>query len=151
MVVRADMDNTAMVKTLIHEAAHVVLHEGPPGRYLPRPVKEVEVEAESVAYVVVAAHGMATDGYSFPYVAGWARPEPAEAVRSRTLSDERPSERHLTGPGFASPCWRRRCRPGVDNRRNQTRVHTWRERQCRGGPAVVQPARCHPGREAHRG
>src|SRR6202011_2857938 len=50
------------------EAAHVVLHKGPPGQYLPRAVKEVE--AESVAYVVASVHGMATDGYSFPYVAG---------------------------------------------------------------------------------
>jgi antirestriction protein ArdC len=63
VVIRADMDDAAMVKTLIHEAAHVLLHEGQPGRYLPRPTKEVE--AESVAYVVAAVHGMPTDGYSF--------------------------------------------------------------------------------------
>ena len=31
-----------------------------------------EVEAESVAFVVAAAHGMPTDEYTFPYVAGWA-------------------------------------------------------------------------------
>ena len=29
--VRSDMDDAAMVKTLIHEAAHVLLHEHPPG------------------------------------------------------------------------------------------------------------------------
>ncbi|MST31888.1 serine/arginine repetitive matrix protein 2, partial [Acidimicrobiaceae bacterium USS-CC1] len=69
VLIRADMDDAAMVKTLIHEAAHCVLHEGPPGQCLPRPVKEVE--AESVAYVVASVHGMPTDGYSFPYVAGW--------------------------------------------------------------------------------
>ena len=64
VVVRADMDDAARVKTLIHEAAHVLLHEQPPGSLLPRPIKEVE--AESVAYVVAKVHGMATDGYSFP-------------------------------------------------------------------------------------
>lgn len=78
VLVRADMDDAAMVKTLIHEAAHCVLHEAPPGRHLPRPVKEVE--AESVAYVVAAVHGMATDGYSFPYVAGWAGGDAGKAV-----------------------------------------------------------------------
>jgi len=31
-----------------------------------------EVEAEGVAYVVAAAHGLDTSGYSFAYVAGWA-------------------------------------------------------------------------------
>ena len=69
-----------MVKTLLHEAAHVLLHEGPPGRLLDRAVKEVE--AESVAYIVGAAHGMRTDGYSFPYVAGWAGRDAAAAVRA---------------------------------------------------------------------
>ncbi len=76
--VRSDMDDAAMVKTLIHEAAHVLLHESPPGSLISRDRKEVE--AESVAFVVAAAHGMATDGYSFPYVAGWAGADPAKAV-----------------------------------------------------------------------
>jgi len=31
-----------------------------------------EVEAESIAYVVAAAHGLDASGYSFAYVAGWA-------------------------------------------------------------------------------
>jgi hypothetical protein len=80
VVVRADMDDAAMVKTLLHEAAHVLLHEGAPGRFLDRAVKEVE--AESVAFVVAAAHGMRTDGYSFPYVAGWAGRDAVSAVRA---------------------------------------------------------------------
>jgi hypothetical protein len=78
LVIRGDMDDAAMVKTLIHEAAHVLLHELPPGRHLPRYLKEVE--AESVAYVVASVHGMSTDGYSFPYVAGWAGERGGRAV-----------------------------------------------------------------------
>jgi hypothetical protein len=39
-----------------------------------------EVEAESVAFVVSAVHGMATDDYSFPYVASWAGEEAGAAV-----------------------------------------------------------------------
>ncbi len=70
VLIRADMDDAAMVKTLIHEAGHCLLHEGFPGFTLPRARKEVE--AESVAFVVAHAHGMATDEYSFPYVASWA-------------------------------------------------------------------------------
>jgi hypothetical protein len=48
--------------------------------FLPRSRKEVE--AESVAFVVAAAHGMPTDGYSFPYVAAWSSQaaEPAREV-----------------------------------------------------------------------
>jgi len=79
VLIRADMDDAAMVKTLIHEAAHVLLHEVPPARYLPRATKEVE--AESVAYVVASVHGMPTDEYSFPYVAGWAGEDADKAIR----------------------------------------------------------------------
>jgi hypothetical protein len=74
------MDDAAMVKTLIHEAAHVLLHAGPPGQFLPRPLKEVE--AESVAYVVASTHGMATGDYSFPYVAAWAGADGARAIQA---------------------------------------------------------------------
>jgi hypothetical protein len=56
-------------KTLAHELGHILCgHEvslfGCRGR--------LEVEAESVAYVVCQAQGMASDGYSLPYVAGWS-------------------------------------------------------------------------------
>ena len=46
---------------------------------LPRALKEVE--AESVAYVVASVHGMPTDDYSFPYVAGWAGEDADKAIR----------------------------------------------------------------------
>jgi hypothetical protein len=83
VLVRSDMDEAAMVKTLIHEAAHVLLHTSPPGMYLPRPSKEVE--AESVAFVVASAHGMSTGDYSFPYVASWAGEDGARAVQATQL------------------------------------------------------------------
>jgi len=92
-----------MVKTLIHESAHVLLHQSPPGCELPRPLKEVE--AESVAYVVASVHGMPTDDYSFPYVAGWAGDDPGKAVRetqarvnvaARAIIAESPAE-HVAG------------------------------------------------------
>ena len=103
VLVRGDMDDAAMVKTLIHEAAHVLLHQNLPGRDLPRALKEVE--AESVAYVVASVHGMPTDNYSFPYVAGWAGAEPDKAIRetqarvnvaARALIAESPAE-HTAG------------------------------------------------------
>jgi hypothetical protein len=78
VVVRADMEDAAQAKTLIHEAAHALLHAAPPGQLLPRPLKEVE--AESVAFIVAAAHGMQTDDYSFPYIATWAGDEGPKAV-----------------------------------------------------------------------
>ena len=76
-----DSRDAAVVKTLIHEAAHILLHEPPlAGSELPRHVKEVE--AESVAYVVASVHGMPADNYSFPYVARWAGEGGVRAVQA---------------------------------------------------------------------
>jgi hypothetical protein len=55
------------VKTAIHEAAHMLLHES---SMLERGLKELE--AESVAYVVAQYLGLQTSEYSFGYVLGWA-------------------------------------------------------------------------------
>jgi DNA primase len=106
--VRADVDDAQAVKTLAHEVGHVLLHD--PGNVLatagtagipgtaatpgnPRDPATTsadcrgikEVEAESVAYLVTAAHGLGTEDYTFPYVTGWAsevdRAEPERVVR----------------------------------------------------------------------
>ncbi|MHB8220769.1 MAG: ArdC-like ssDNA-binding domain-containing protein [Acidimicrobiales bacterium] len=80
VVLRSDMTDAAMVKTLLHECGHVLLHADGAGAHITRGQKEVE--AESVAYVVAAAHGMGTDGYSFPYVAHWAATDdPEQSIR----------------------------------------------------------------------
>lgn len=69
--VRADMDDAARVKTLSHELGHVVLHEPEnPDVTLHRGI--AEVEAESVALMVGAAHGLNTEDYTVPYVSSWA-------------------------------------------------------------------------------
>src|SRR5664280_1592836 len=106
--VRADVDAAQAVKTLAHEAGHVLLHDPadstlPPGsagisRTATTPGTPTgagattaqcrgvrEVEAESVAYLVAATHGLPTDDYTFAYVTRWAagvdRAEPERVVR----------------------------------------------------------------------
>jgi hypothetical protein len=54
------------VKSLAHEIAHALLHEG----QLNRPL--AELEAESTAYVVCRSLGLDSGAYSFGYVASWA-------------------------------------------------------------------------------
>ncbi len=80
VLLREDLDDAQMVKTLIHEAAHILLHASAPGMDMPRYLQEVE--AESVAFVVAKAHGMSSDDYSFPYVATWAGEDAISAVQS---------------------------------------------------------------------
>lgn len=56
-------------KTTAHELAHVLMHHPDSDR----PARDVcEIEAESVAYVVMAAHGIDSGGYTLGYVAGWS-------------------------------------------------------------------------------
>ncbi|WP_369062006.1 ArdC-like ssDNA-binding domain-containing protein [Kocuria rhizophila] len=83
--VRMSMDPAAQVKTLAHELGHVRLH-GPDNPDWDRHRGTGEVEAESVALMIGAAHGMDTSSYSVPYVSGWAGTvkgkEPAEVVQA---------------------------------------------------------------------
>jgi hypothetical protein len=79
--VRMDMDDAAQVKTLAHELGHVMLHgPGHPDATADATMHRgiAEVEAESVALMVGAAHGLATDDYTIPYVASWASSVPSK-------------------------------------------------------------------------
>jgi hypothetical protein len=82
ITVRSDMDDAAIATTLAHELGHVLLHdpERDGARITHRGIGEVE--AESVAYIVAAAHGLDTSADSLPYVAGWlaTTKEPAETI-----------------------------------------------------------------------
>ena len=81
--VRSDMDEAARTKSLLHELGHVVLHDPATLAGKVHPTRGLkEVEAESVAFIVADAHGMATDDYTFPYVTGWAGEDGVKAVRA---------------------------------------------------------------------
>jgi len=60
------------LKTLCHETAHSILHDSDDGDS--RATKEVE--AESVAFVVLHALGLNSAEYSFGYVAHWSKGDP---------------------------------------------------------------------------
>jgi antirestriction protein ArdC len=77
--VRADVDDAQATKTLCHELAHIKLgHSG----CITESRSRIEVEAESVAYVVLRARGASTDAYSFPYVAHWASGDPEKVLET---------------------------------------------------------------------
>lgn len=74
VAVRIDLSPAAEVKTLAHELGHALLHDpaarGDGDVRLHRGIGEVE--AESFAAMIGAAHGLDTSAYTVPYVAGWA-------------------------------------------------------------------------------
>lgn len=82
--VRPDVDDLQACKSLCHEVAHALTMS-------PREVETYdaqrelrEVEAESVAFTVLGAHGVDTSRYSFDYVAGWAA---RAATAERSVED----------------------------------------------------------------
>ncbi len=85
VAVRQNMDPAAQTKTLSHELAHVLMH-GPDAEDARQHRGIGEVEAESVALMIGAAHGMDTTSYTIPYVSTWASQvdgkEPAEVVQA---------------------------------------------------------------------
>ncbi|GAA1615775.1 MULTISPECIES: ImmA/IrrE family metallo-endopeptidase [Actinomycetes] len=85
VAVRENMDPAAQVKTLAHELGHVLMH-GPDQEDARQHRGIGEVEAESVALMIGAAHHMDTTGYTIPYVSTWAArvdgKEPAEIVKA---------------------------------------------------------------------
>ena len=80
VVVRPDLSPAQAAKSLCHELAHVKLHDG--SEYAKGCRDVVEVEAESVAYLVCAAAELPTEDYSFPYVARWANGDPDTVRRT---------------------------------------------------------------------
>src|SRR5665811_1660421 len=85
-----------------------------------------EVEAESVAFIVADAHGMATDDYTFPYVTGWASQDGAKAVRA-TASRVASAAQSIINASTATHGTGGRA-PGVEvalqARRDMTRIET---------------------------
>ncbi len=83
--VRDDVEPAQAVKTLAHELAHVLLHDGT--EYAMGCRGRAEVEAESVAFVVLTTAGLESGAYSFPYVAAWSdgQPELVTATADRVI------------------------------------------------------------------
>ena len=81
IVVAERLEPAQRAKTMLHEAAHALLHaeDGAAEYVAHRGVKETE--AESVAYVMAAMLGLDTSAYSIGYVAGWSNAD-TELIRS---------------------------------------------------------------------
>jgi antirestriction protein ArdC len=87
--VRDDVSEAQATKTLIHELAHVLLHQDIATYFTCR--GRCEVEAESVAYLVCQSVGLVSDGYSFPYIAEWSegKSEVIQSTAARVLDAAR--------------------------------------------------------------
>lgn len=73
IVLRPGMPQLQIIKTLVHEIAHAVLHDRSKVSIEEQKDRhQKEIEAESVAYVVCQGLGLDTSDYSFGYIASWS-------------------------------------------------------------------------------
>lgn len=70
------------------------------GDEVARPREIQEVEVESVAFIVLDALGLASDDYSFPYVARWSDGE-LERIKETGRESDRLRPRHPLGARIA--------------------------------------------------
>ncbi len=68
IAIHRDLTGVPELKTLVHEAAHFAADHCGGVRW-----EDAETVAEGAAYTVLAHFGLDTSGYSFGYVADWAR------------------------------------------------------------------------------
>ena len=80
--VRDDVDAAQAAKTLAHD--HVLLHDG--GEYNTGCRGRAEVEAESVAFLVLSSVGLDAGAYSFAYVASWSDGVPERVIETAAVS-----------------------------------------------------------------
>ena len=73
IVIKTGMSGEQVLKTVVHESAHCLLHD--PDKKIvtvKSPRNEKEVQAESIAFIVCEKLGVDTSDYSFPYIASWS-------------------------------------------------------------------------------
>ena len=79
IVIKSGMSELQTIKTAIHETAHSILHKD---RAHTKDSKTMEVEAESVAFVVCQHLGLDTSDYSFGYLASWSSDKELPELKS---------------------------------------------------------------------
>ena len=73
IVIKTGMSGEQVLKTVVHESAHCLLHD--PDKKIvtaKSPRNEKEVQAESIAFIICEKLGVDTSDYSFPYIASWS-------------------------------------------------------------------------------
>lgn len=99
--VQEGMSESQILKTMVHETAHAMLHSREVEKDdLLAPVKDrntKEVEAESIAYTVCQHFGIDTAGYSFGYIAGWSSGKDMKELKSSLDTIRRTASELITG------------------------------------------------------
>ncbi len=87
IVVKEGMSEAQTIKTMVHEISHAKLHNPEKAKENAKKTKgTIEMEAESVAYIVCQHFGIDTSDYSFGYIAGWSEGKGIDELRDSMQS-----------------------------------------------------------------
>ncbi len=87
IVVKEGMSEAQTIKTMVHEISHAKLHNPEKAKENAKKTKgTIEMEAESVAYIVCQHFGIDTSDYSFGYIAGWSEGKGIEELKESMQS-----------------------------------------------------------------
>lgn len=89
------MSEAQTIKTLIHEITHSHLHE--PKLREDKDRRTMEVEAESVAFVVCSRFGLDTSDYSFGYLASWSSGKEVKELTQSFATIQKQADKVITG------------------------------------------------------
>ncbi len=97
IVIKEGLSEAQMVKTMIHEIAHAILHDLDVGEAARVDNRTREVQAESVAYTVCAYYGLDSSDYSFGYIAGWSGGREVKELAASLELIRRTAEKMIDG------------------------------------------------------
>ena len=84
IVIKEGMSELQTMKTAVHEISHARLHDKDTmlAKGGLKDQRTRELEAESIAYVVLSHYHLDTSDYSIPYLASWSSSQDTDALRS---------------------------------------------------------------------
>ncbi|MGC3995494.1 MAG: ArdC family protein [Propionicimonas sp.] len=155
--VRDDVDEAMSVRVLAHELGHVLMADPTTAQGLVDCRGVREVEAESVSFMVVGAHGLDASQYTFRYVTGWASQaagdltpeqvvratgqrviETVDKILAHTQPQPSPAEQALdayeveVGRTLAAPRWNPNTPPATSGVEHERAAQTWGRDRSRG-------------------
>lgn len=100
IAIQENMSESQILKTMLHETAHSMLHSREVSQGADAPAKDrntKEVEAESIAYTVCQHFGIDTSDYSFGYIAGWSSGKDMKELKASLDTIRRTASELITG------------------------------------------------------
>ena len=97
IVIQDGMTERQTMKTLAHEVAHSLLHTKDQLKDGTRDKRQIEIEAESVAFVVCTHYHVTVEEYSFPYIVSWSRGEGEKRVLQSMKTIQETADKIIKG------------------------------------------------------